>query len=355
MTKIALITDQHFGARNDSQLFLDYYERFYSEVFFPRLLEEGITNLLILGDTFDRRKYINFNTLQRAKNMFFDKLEEYQIKTFMLVGNHDTFYKNTNDVNSVRILNNDHSYITVLDKPETITINDHQICMIPWVCADNYSDCIKEITSSPASFCAGHFEIDGFMMYRGGHVCKEGLSRDLFRRFEYTFSGHYHHKSSSNGIYYLGNPYELTWMDYKDDRGFHIFDLDNRDLVFHKNPFIMHHRLVYNDADNDYSNVDVDYLKSKYVKVVVVNKTSPYTFDRYMDKIYSIEPADVSIVEDFTDLTEGVDDEMVNQAEDTLTILNKTVDTLSEDGIDNGKLKNILRELYVEASNLGVV
>lgn len=117
----------------------------------------------------------------------------------------------------------------------------------------------------------------------------------------------------------------------------------------------MHHRLVYNDADNDYSNVDVDYLKGKYVKVVVVNKTSPYTFDRYMDKIYSVEPADVSIVEDFTDLTEGLDDDMVNQAEDTLTILNKTVDTINENGIDNTKLKNILRELYVEANNLGVV
>ena len=355
MTKIALITDQHFGARNDSQLFLDYYEQFYSEVFFPKLLEENVKCLLILGDTFDRRKYINFNSLQRAKKMFFDKLEEYAIDTYMLVGNHDTYYKNTNEVNSVRILIDDNDYIHIIDKPQTITpVSGHKFCMIPWICADNYQDCIKEISNTDASFCCGHFEIQGFASWRGV-ISHEGLSRDLFRKFEYTFSGHYHHKSNSDGIYYLGNPYELTWMDYQDQRGFHIFDVDSRDLVFHQNPFVMFHRFVYNDNDQDYSNINVDYLKNKYVKVVVVSKNSPYTFDRFMDKIYAVEPADVSIVEDFTDLTEGLDDDMVNQAEDTLTILNKTVDSINEDGIDNIKLKTILRELYVEASNLGVV
>lgn len=354
MTKIALITDQHFGARNDSQLFLDYYEQFYSEVFFPTLIKEGIKHLLILGDTFDRRKYINFNTLHRAKKMFFERLDEHGINTHMLVGNHDTYYKNTNDVNSARILITDLDYINIIDKPKTIRIQGHEICMVPWICADNYDDCIKEITNSSASFCAGHFEIQGFSMYRG-HPCQEGLSRDLFRRYEFTFSGHYHHKSNNSGIHYLGNPYELTWQDYQDPRGFHTFDLDDRVLTFHQNPYVMFHRLVYNDADNDYSNYDVEHLKNRYVKVVVSVKSSPYTFDRFMDKIYSVEPADVTIVEDFTDLTEGLDDEMVDQAEDTLTILNKTVDSINEDGIDNSKLKNILRELYVEANNMGVV
>ena len=348
MTKIALITDQHFGARNDSQLFLDFYEQFYSEVFFPTLLNNGVKHLLVLGDTFDRRKFINFNTLQRAKKMFFDKLEEYEIDTYMLVGNHDTFYKNTNDVNSVRILGGHHSRIRVIDSPQTITINEQEICMIPWICADNYTSCIKEINDTKASLCAGHFEIEGFVMYRG-HPCQEGLSRDIFRKFEFTFSGHYHHKSNSNGIHYLGNPYELTWQDYQDDRGFHILDVHSRDLVFYKNPFVMYHRILYNDAENDYSNIDVSHLKGKYVKVVVVSKTSPYTFDRYMDMIYSSDPADVSIVEDFTDLSEGLDEDMVNQSEDTLTILNKTVDTISEPNIDNTKLKNILRELYIES------
>ena len=72
--KVAIITDQHFGARNDSIVFLDFFQKFYDNVFFPKLAEHGITHVLILGDTFDRRKYVNFYALQRAKEMFFDKL-----------------------------------------------------------------------------------------------------------------------------------------------------------------------------------------------------------------------------------------------------------------------------------------
>ena len=350
--KIALITDQHFGARNDSQIFLDYYEDFYKNVFFPKLKEEGIQNLLILGDTFDRRKYINFNTLQRAKQMFFNELERNEIYTFMLVGNHDTFYKNTNEVNSVRILSppDDH-FLTVIDSPCDITVEDHKICMVPWICADNYQQSLELIKNTDAMLCCGHFEIEGFSMYRG-HPCEEGLNRELFRKFEYTFSGHYHHKSSSDGIHYLGNPYELTWQDYQDDRGFHILDLDSRALTFHRNPYVMFHRVIYDDSNGLIEGLQSGYghLKDRYVKVIVINKVNPYLFDRFMDAIYSVEPADVKIVEDFSDPTEGLDDDMVDQAEDTLTILNKYIDTV-ESHLDNSKLKNIMRELYIEAVN----
>ena len=354
MTKIALITDQHFGARNDSQIFLDYYEDFYKNVFFPKLKEEGIQNLLILGDTFDRRKYINFNTLQRAKQMFFDQLEQNEIYTYMLVGNHDTFYKNTNEVNSVRILSppDDH-FLTVIDSPREIQVEGHKICMVPWICADNYQESLELINNTDALLCCGHFEIEGFSMYRG-HPCQEGLKRELFRKFEYTFSGHYHHKSSSGDIYYLGNPYELTWQDYNDSRGFHIFDTVSKELSFIENTYKMFHRIIYDDKEEsitEINNKDLSLYTNTYVKVVVVNKTNPYLFDKFMNNLYDINPIDITVAEDFTDLTEGIEDDMVNQAEDTLTILNKYVDSMKEDGIDNGKLKTILRELYVEALN----
>ena len=350
--KVAIITDQHFGARNDSIHFLDFYEKFYSETFFPILKERNIQNLLVLGDTFDRRKYINFNTLQRAKQMFFEQLEQNEIYTYMLVGNHDTFYKNTNEVNSVRILSppDDH-FLTVIDSPREIQIEGHKICMVPWICADNYQKSLELINNTDALLCCGHFEIEGFSMYRG-HPCQEGLNRDLFRKFEYTFSGHYHHKSSSAGIHYLGNPYELTWQDYQDPRGFHTLDLDSRVLTFHRNPYTMFHRVIYDDSNGVIEGLQTGYehLKDRYVKVIVINKVNPYLFDRFMDAIYSVEPADVKIVEDFSDPTEGLDDDMVDQAEDTLSILNKYIDTV-DSHLDNSKLKNIMRELYIEAVN----
>ena len=353
--KIAIITDQHFGARNDSIHFLDFYQKFYDEIFFPKLEEEGIDTVLILGDTFDRRKYINFYTYKRAREMFFDRLLSKNIKVFMLAGNHDTYFKNTNEVNSVDLLLQEYTNITVIDSPQTIWLDDEKypICMIPWVCPENHDDTMFVLSDTDAQICCGHFEIAGFAMYRG-MPSEEGLSRELFRKFDFTFSGHYHHRSNADGIYYLGNPYELTWQDYNDTRGFHVFDLSTRQLSFIPNTNVMFHKIVYDDKEESITEItskDLSKYTNTYVKVVVVNKINPHLFDRFMENLYKVNPIDITIAEDFTDLTEGVEDDMINEAEDTLTIINKYVDGIQEEHIDNNKLKTVLKELYVEALN----
>ena len=177
--KIAIITDQHFGARNDSPQFLDYYERFYSGTFFPTLEEHGINTVLILGDTFDRRKYMNFYTLKRSKEMFFDKLANMNITVHMLAGNHDTYFKNTNDVNSIDLVLREYDNINVIDHPTTIYVDDKAICMMPWICPENYDDSMETLKDTDATICMGHFEIAGFSMYRGMES-HDGLSKELF-------------------------------------------------------------------------------------------------------------------------------------------------------------------------------
>ena len=348
--KIALITDQHFGARNDSLHFIEFYDKFYTETFFPILEKEGIDNVFILGDTFDRRKYMNFYSLQRAKSMFFDKLKEKNIHVTMLIGNHDTYFKNTNEVNSVRLLLKEYDNITFIENPKTIDFYGHSICMIPWICAENHDDCLNELKDTDATVCMGHFEIAGFAMYKG-EVCLEGLPKDVFRGFKHTFSGHYHHKSSSDNIHYLGNPYELTWQDFDDPRGFHLFDLENGDLQFIKNPFRIFEKFYYNDKDGllNLNTVDFERFKNKYVKIVVVNKSNPYMFDQFMAKLYDSNTIDITIAEDFTE-SETEEEVEVDQAEDTLTILDKYVSNLNTN-LNKDKLKNILKELYVEALN----
>ena len=356
--KVAIITDQHFGARNDSLHFINFFEKFYTDTFFPKLQEEGITTLLILGDTFDRRKYVNFYSLKKTKEMFFDKLQEMGIKVHMLAGNHDTYFKNTNDVNSVDLLLREYSNVHVIDSPETITVDDTSICMMPWICPENYEDSMKMIGDTNAQICMGHFEIQGFSMYNGMES-HEGLSRDIFNKFDLVFSGHYHHKSSDGSIHYLGNPYELTWSDYNDPRGFHLFDLSTRELEFVRNPNSIFHKITYDDtlpnAISDISNMDLSAYKDTFNKVIVVNKTNPYLFDLFMSNLYKQNPIDVSIVEDNLDLTEGLDSDIISDAEDTLTILNKYVDNLQVQDLDSSKLKGILKELYVEALNLETI
>lgn len=358
MSKVAIITDQHFGARNDSTHFLDYYEKFYKYTFFPTLDSNRITTLLILGDTFDRRKYVNFYSLKRAKEMFFDELAKRNIETYVLIGNHDTYFKNTNDINSGNLLIGDYSNITIINTPQTIYLDygnpRYDVCMIPWICADNYEQSMLELKHTSATLCVGHFEIAGFAMHRG-MPSEEGLDRKIFNKFDLTFSGHYHHRSNADGIHYLGNPYELTWQDYADPRGFHLFDLDSYDLEFIQNPNIMFHRIVYDDKIENIKeilNKDLNKYTNTYVKVVVINKTNPYLFDQFMNKLYGINPLDITIVEDALDLTDDENDDRIDEAEDTVTIINKYVDALQNDGIDNNRLKTMMRELYVEALNL---
>jgi DNA repair exonuclease SbcCD nuclease subunit len=348
--KVAIITDQHFGARNDSLHFIEFYEKFYRDTFFPRLLKEKIDTVLILGDTFDRRKYVNFYSLQRAKQMFFDKLSEHNINVHMLVGNHDTYYKNTNDVNSPDLLLEDYDNIKTISSPTTLNLGGQDILMMPWICAENYDESMRMIKESTAPICMGHFEIQGFQMYRGA-PSHDGLDMSVFSKFDVVFSGHYHHKSKKGNIHYLGNPYELTWQDYDDDRGFHIFDTKSQKLTFVKNPNNIFKRISYDDKGVDTKTItemDLTTYKGAYVKVLVVNKTNPYLFDLFVNNLHQIGPVDVTIAEDILELED--DDIDVDQTEDTTTILNKYVDNLATD-LDKDKLKTLLREMYVDALN----
>lgn len=350
--KVAIITDQHFGARNDSIAFLDFFEKFYDNIFFPKLDEEKITTVLILGDTFDRRKYVNFYALDRAKKMFFDKLEERGIRVHMLAGNHDTYYKNTNEVNSPSLLLTEYNNIDVIDGPETIVIDGTPICMMPWICPDNYQESLDHIKTTKADICMGHFEIAGFAMYRGMES-HEGLAKETFDKFDMVFSGHYHHRSDDKHIYYLGNPYELTWQDYNDTRGFHLFCLQSRKLEFVANTYSMFTRLEYNDKETEPVDLDSLDLQQKYVKLVVVNKTDFYKFDKFITKLYNKGCHEIKIIEDMSEFNDGELGEEIN-LEDTVSVLSNYVDSIETD-VDKELIKTYMKSLYTEAVNIEVV
>ena len=350
--KVAIITDQHFGARNDSIAFLDFYQKFYDNTFFPTIDANGIDTVLILGDTFDRRKYVNFYSLQRAKEMFFDKLEERGIRVHMLAGNHDTYYKNTNEVNSPELLLTEYGNIDVIHSPENIVIAGTKICMMPWICPDNYTQSIDHMKATDAEICMGHFEINGFAMYRGMES-HEGLAKETFDKFDMVFSGHYHHKSDDGHIYYLGNPYELTWQDYNDTRGFHLFDLNTRELEFVPNCYTMFARVEYNDKETEPVNLDSLDLKDTYVKLVVVNKTDFYKFDKFIQKLYSKGCHEIKVIEDLSEFEDGEIGEEIN-LEDTLSVLSNYVDSINTD-VDKEQIKTYMRTLYTEAVNIEVV
>lgn len=353
--RIAIISDTHAGARGDNPIFNEYFFKFWENVFFPYLKENNISQICHLGDVVDRRKFINFVILNSWRKRFFDVLKREDISMDVIVGNHDVTYKNTNEINAMHELFDHYDNINVLIEPRDVEYDGTSIAMVPWINVSNYEQSMEFLKNSKSEIVFGHFEISGFEMDRG-NICHTGLDMKSFDKFDMVLSGHFHHKSTNGNIHYLGNQYEMTWADYNDQRGFHVFDTDTRELTFVPNPYKMFHKLSYDDGQQDFEywkEYNFDELKDCYVKVVVVNKQNPYLFDKVIDDLYKAGVADIAIVEDLTDTLLEVDEDIINQAEDTMTILNKYIDGLTLN-VESDKLKSIMRELYVESLNVEV-
>ena len=351
--KIALLNDTHFGARNDSPAFLEYFMRFYNEQFFPYLEKNNIKTLIHLGDVTDRRKFINFKTAHAFRQKFMKRLWEMKVDTHIIIGNHDTYFKNTNEVNSVSELCTTYDGVNepwIYTNPKEVELGGCRMLFLPWICDDNYEESIYAIDNSTSEICMGHLEIKGFEMQKG-IVNQQGLEKSQFKRFEKVISGHFHKKSDDGHIYYLGAQYEQTWSDYKDPKGFHIFDTETRELERISNPLRIHKKFIYNDKDNDYSNVDLSEFNNTFVKVFVTNKTDDIMFNKLLDGLHNkINAHEVMVIEDLnTDLGASVREDILEQGEDTLTFLGNYIDQADTE-LDKHKLKKYLKELYLEAS-----
>jgi DNA repair exonuclease SbcCD nuclease subunit len=347
--KVAIITDQHFGARKNSKLFHDYFLQFYNEVFFPTLEEEGISTVIDMGDTFDSRKGIDFSALAWAKNNYYDKLKDLGCTVHTIVGNHTTYYKNTNNLNSVDLLLREYSNVKVYSDATEVLLDKLRVLFIPWINQENEKITFKRIQSTTCSCAMGHLELRGFRV-NNQIVMEHGFESELFEKFTYVFSGHYHTRSTDGRIFYLGNPYELYWNDVNDPRGFHIFDTDTLELTQVNNPYKMFYNIYYEDTPHQ--TFDTREFENKIVKVVVRKKSDTKKFEKFIDKLYSSNVAELKVVENF-EFSGWYDKESYDniESEDTLSILNRYVEE-SEVDLNKSTVKKLLQEIYQEACEL---
>lgn len=347
--RIALVTDTHWGVRNDNLAFLDYFDKFYNNIFFPELDKRGISTVLHLGDIVDRRKYISYVTLRRLKEGFIEPCLYRNIDLHVIVGNHDVPYKNTNEINAMQELF-DSTNVKYYSEVAEVLFDDVPHAIIPWINNGNYASTMDFMQNTEAQVVFGHFEIAGCLMDRG-NINDHGMKISDFKRFDRVMSGHFHHKSTTGNIDYLGCPYELTWSDYQDPKGFHIYDTETRQLEFIRNPYSMFHKVFYNDEGKTLDELlDQDFraYEGTYVKVVKNSNGNPYWFDKFMDKLLKADPISIQIVEDHLNLDLDDDDDLVNEAEDTMTILSKYIDGMP-DNIPKKKLDSLMKSLYTEA------
>ena len=279
MSKVVLVTDTHWGARNDSRVFAKYFSRFWNDVFFPYIDEHNIDNVIHLGDIVDRRKYINYVTADSLKKDFINPLKERNIKFWCLIGNHDIYYRNSLEINALDQLYGLNEDINLVTEPQEINIDGCDMLLMPWICKDNWDDSWKSIKYSKSQIMLGHLELNGFEMHRGA-ICETGFDLGEFSKFDMVLSGHFHHKSSNGNIHYLGSPYEITWSDYQDTKGFHVFDTETRELEFIKNPYSMFYKYMYDDTNmkiEELEDMDAILDEDCYMKVIIQNKSNPYS------------------------------------------------------------------------------
>ena len=340
----------HIGCRNDSTYFMRRHIKFFQEQVFPYILENGITHVIQLGDIFDRRKFVNFSILQEWKRDVLSFFDSHNVNLHIPVGNHDCFYRNTNEVNSPKLLLSEYRNIHVYDKPQHVEINGYTLTMLPWINSENFSKSMEVIEDEVSPYIFGHLEISGFEMHKG-QVMHEGISSDTFKNYSKVFSGHFHTRSNRGNIYYVGTPYEMTWIDHDDPKGFHILDLKTGELEFIKNndsPFI---KIQYDDKNEQTTNIKHLDLNDKIIKLVVVNKTDFYKYDQYLNEINAFEYHDFKIVDTITDIDDIDFEDEELQTADTQSLITEYIDDYDVEDSIKSKLQSLFKSLYVEAIN----
>jgi DNA repair exonuclease SbcCD nuclease subunit len=341
--KVAIITDQHFGARKSSKFLHDYFKKFYDEIFFPYLEENNIKTVIDMGDTFDNRRSIDLWALEWAKENYYDRLQQMGVTVHTIVGNHTAYYKNTNSVNTVDLLLKQYENVKVYSEATEVKLDKLKVLFIPWINQENEETTFKLIQNVSSKCAMGHLELNGFRAHRG-HVMEDGMESELFDKFELVFSGHYHTRSNNGKIFYLGNPYEMFWNDVNDTRGFHIFDTDTLEFDPVNNPFKLFYNVYYEDTN--YKLFDAREYQSKIVKVIVKKKSDQKNFEKFIDKLYSSGIQELKIVENFEIHID--EDFEVEETENTISILNRYIDE-SEIDCDKSIIKGILQKIYSQA------
>ena len=347
--QLAILTDTHFGIRNDSIIFANNQEKFYREIFFPKLDELKIDTVLHLGDFWDNRKSLSLVAIDRARKYFFDELEKRDIQLHIIYGNHDVAMKNTNWPNSIDFLGKMYSNVNVIQVSDVIKFGSLSIAFISWVNKENLADSLEFIKTADAPYLCGHFEIKSFDM-TPGQKNEHGFDKELFDRYDKVFSGHFHTMSDDGKIQYISNTNQFNWSDYNLKKGFRILNTETRELTLIENPFNIYEKIIYTD-DVDLMEFDFPKYKEKIVRVYIQSfgTTNQAKLNLFVDKLqneaYNVEVLEVNETSYDGELTEAdLKDTNIDE------VISKYIDdVVQNDLVNKPKLKSMFMELYSEA------
>lgn len=346
--KVAIIGDIHFGVNKNSELFLNSSLTFFNEQFVPYLEKFEIRHIIVLGDIFDNRNTINVKISDEVFKLFSETFKDYEVT--ILIGNHDIYYKTSNEVHSLKYLNHLPN-VDVIDNISHKEIYGVNTLFCPWIVDYNDSLIADMFESSEANILFGHFDIVGFALNRT-RVSTEGLHPEAFSNFKKVFSGHYHTPSSkrvgTTEIIYVGSPYQMTRNDMDEPKGFIVLNLET-----------MRYKRIVNEVSVKFVEVEYPEIPSKaHVEgnivdaIINIDKKDLIgnIVDKYIEKLEKFKPIDrINVVlninndnvSDFENIKAGM-----NSIPDLIEMYINNDDEIE----DKNKLLNTVMEIYEEVT-----
>lgn len=350
---IAIFTDTHFGCRNSSIHFEEAMYRFIEKQLIPHCKKNGIKHVMHLGDFCDNRSHISLRILHNLLDKFVPLFVDNEITLHIVPGNHDIFFRHLNDVHSTKILSTS-DFIKVYEEPTKICFKDSEgecdILMVPWINRNNEEAYTKAMAESNASICAGHFEINGAKMYKTS-TAEHGMEPVELKHFDLVLSGHFHHRNKYGNIQYIGAAGYYNWQDYADYRGFAVLDTNTKQLEFIENKYCLFQRFEYDDKENNYNDLDLEFLDNQIVQLVVKRKEDLVQFDNLVENIKKRPTISFKVIDETLSSYKATDTSVENITVNTKEML---VDHLKEDpqGHDIDLLLKEADELFKEAQDL---
>lgn len=350
--KIAIIGDLHIGARNNSDTFLKYMKEYFDTEFFPYLKEHNIKHVIQLGDTLDKRKSIDFVTSGFLIKNWLNKFDENDIQLYSIIGNHDTYFKNTNEISGIKQYETLFQNVHIIDKCTPIKFGTTVFHCIPWLCEENKNEIleyIENVKSDDINVACGHFDLAGFNVNKSCVSFSGTLDKTLLENtFDLTLSGHYHTPSEQGTIKYIGTPYQITWNDYGDKKKFIVYDTDSNspietieEVYTQKSLF---HKIVY-QSGQDVSSVDLP--QKSFVKVLITEPSELLdVFINELNEKFNLSQCQIIDMSNSTD--EPNEDEMKNlEIDDPFHILMNAIKDYND-----SYLTNELLSIYKEAQSI---
>jgi len=232
--RVWFITDTHLGVKNNSNEWVEIIEDYFDNFFFPLLKENYRPGdvLIHLGDFFDSRQSVNLRVLNLGVRIAEQLAEIFRDGIWILIGNHDIFGKNTNEINSLKSIKWIPG-ITICEEPASIKLGDKSFFMMPWRKDSTEEEaCLDE--ADQHDFLCCHCDIRGLKFNRFVNI-EHGSDISKFKKFSRVFSGHIHYGQKLGNINMLGSPYELTRSDMGNIKGIYLFDLPTSTLDFYEN------------------------------------------------------------------------------------------------------------------------